>query len=93
MHATDFVSTEAEKSPQEISQLADVIAQEEVPVIFHDNQANPQAITSLSEAVESRGWTVEVSDEELFADTLRPPRQQIHIWARSNTTPKPSRKV
>ena len=93
VHATDFVSTEAEKSPQEISQLADVIAQEEVPVIFQDNQANTQAITSLSEAVESRGWTVEVSDEELFADTLRPPRQQIHIWARSNTTPKPSRKV
>ena len=72
VHATDFVSTEAEKSPREISQLADVIAQEEVPVIFHDNQANPQAITSLSEAVESRGWTVEVSDEELFADTLGP---------------------
>ena len=72
VHATDFVSTEAEKSPREISQLADVIAQEEVPVIFQDNQENPQAITSLSEAVESRGWTVEVSDEELFAGTLGP---------------------
>ena len=72
VHATDFVSTEAAKSPQEISQLADLIADEEVPVIFQDNQANPQAITSLSEAVDSRGWTVEVSDEELFADTLGP---------------------
>lgn len=72
VHATDFVSTEAAKSPQEISELADLIADEEVPVIFQDNQANPQAITSLSEAVQSRGWTVEVSDEELFADTLGP---------------------
>lgn len=70
VHATDFVSTDAEKSPQEISELADLIAQKEIPVIFQDNQANPQAITALREAVESRGWAVEVSDEELFADTL-----------------------
>lgn len=72
VHATDFVSTDAAKSPQEISELADLIVEEEVPVIFQDNQANPQAITSLSEAVESRGWSVEISDEELFADTLGP---------------------
>ena len=45
-------------------------SQKEIPVIFQDNQANPQAITALREAVESRGWAVEVSDEELFADTL-----------------------
>ena len=72
VYATDFVSTEAAKSPQEISELADLIADEEVPVIFQDNQANPQAITSLSEAVASRGWTVNISDAELFADTLGP---------------------
>ena len=70
--ATDFVSTEAAKSATEISELADFIAGNKIPVIFQDNQANPQAITSLKEAVESRGWTVTISDEELFADSLGP---------------------
>lgn len=72
VRATDFISTEAALSAGELSALADFIADHEVPVIFQDNQANPQAITSLREAVESRGWTVEVSAEELFADSLGP---------------------
>lgn len=72
IHATDFVSTEAAKSATEISELADTIAEKKVPVIFKDNQANPQAVTSLKEAVRARGWEVRVSDAELFADTLGP---------------------
>ncbi|MCG7230439.1 MULTISPECIES: metal ABC transporter substrate-binding protein [Corynebacterium] len=72
VQATDFVTTEATKSATEISELADTIAEKKVPVIFQDNQANPQAITSLKEAVETRNWTVTISDEELFADTLGP---------------------
>lgn len=70
MHATDFVSTEAKLSAAELSKLAQFIADNKVPVIFQDNQANPQAITSLKEAVRARGWHVEVSKEELFADSL-----------------------
>lgn len=70
VHATDYISTEAQLSPQELSGLADLIVENEVPVIFQDNQANPQAITSLREAVEARGWKVKISDEELYADTL-----------------------
>lgn len=72
VRATDFISTEAALSATELSELADFIADHEVPVIFQDNQANPQAITSLREAVESRGWLVTVSEEELFADSLGP---------------------
>lgn len=70
VYATDFVSTEAALSAQELSELADLIAENEVPVIFQDNQANPQAITSLQEAVRARGWEVEISQEELYADSL-----------------------
>ncbi|MCT2007601.1 metal ABC transporter substrate-binding protein [Micrococcus lylae] len=70
VHATDFVSTEAKLGAGELSELAQLIADNEVPVIFQDNQANPQAITSLKEAVRSLGWQVEVSGEELFADSL-----------------------
>lgn len=70
VHATDFVSTEAALSPGELSALARLIADNEVPVIFQDNQANPQAITSLREAVRALGWEVEISDQELYADSL-----------------------
>lgn len=70
VHATDYVSTDAALSAGELSGLADVIADNEVPVIFQDNQANPQAITSLQEAVQQRDWDVEVSDAELYADSL-----------------------
>ncbi|MEZ5087234.1 MAG: zinc ABC transporter substrate-binding protein [Tessaracoccus sp.] len=70
VYATDFVSTDASLSPQELSELAQLIAEREVPVIFQDNQANPQAITSLKEAVRALGWEVEVSGAELYADSL-----------------------
>ncbi|MFC0582530.1 metal ABC transporter substrate-binding protein [Micrococcoides hystricis] len=72
IRATDFISTEAELSAAELSELADVIAEHEIPVIFQDNQKNPQAITSLKEAVTARGGAVEVSSEELFADSMGP---------------------
>lgn len=70
VRATDFISTEAALSATDLSRLAALIAQERVPAIFRDNQANPQAITSLREAVQARGWSVEVSDAELYADSL-----------------------
>lgn len=70
VHATDFVSTEAALSAGELSELARMIADNQVPVIFQDNQANPQAITSLREAVRALGWNVEISAEELYADSL-----------------------
>ena len=53
-----------------MSDLAELIAENKIPVIFQDNLANPQAITSLQEAVSALGWEVEVSDTELFADSL-----------------------
>lgn len=70
VHATDFVSTDAVMSAEEISELGALIARHRVPVIFQDNQANPQAITSLREAVQARGWDVAISEEELYADSL-----------------------
>ncbi|MEM1065661.1 MAG: metal ABC transporter substrate-binding protein [Pseudomonadota bacterium] len=70
VRATDFVSSEAQMSPREMSDLATFIAENKIPVIFQDNLANPQAITSLQEAVQALGWEVEVSDKELFADSL-----------------------
>jgi len=70
VYATDFVSSDAAISPQEMSELAKLIADNRIPVIFQDNLANPQAITSLKEAVSALDWEVEISDKELFADSL-----------------------
>lgn len=70
VHATDFVSTEARLSARQLSALAALIAENKVPVIFQDHQSNPQAITSLKEAVHALGWQVEVSDKQLHADSL-----------------------
>lgn len=70
VRATDFMSTQAALSAAELHDLASVITQHRVPVIFRDNQANPQAITSLREAVRAQGWEVEVSGAELYADAL-----------------------
>ena len=70
VYATDFVSSDAQMSPREMSDLAELIAENRIPVIFQDNLANPQAITSLQEAVQALGWEVEISDKELFADSL-----------------------
>lgn len=68
--ATDFVTSESEMTPQDIKELADFIAEHEIPVIFQDNLQNPQAINSLKEAVRAKGWEVEVSDKQLYADSL-----------------------
>lgn len=70
VYATDLISTSAVLGADELSTLADLIAENRVPAIFRDNQANPQAITSLREAVAARGWEVEISDAELYADSL-----------------------
>ena len=70
VRATDFVSSEAAMSPRDMSELAEFIAENQIPVIFQDNLANPQAITSLQEAVRALDWDVEISDTELFADSL-----------------------
>lgn len=70
VHATDFISSEAVLSPRQLSDLADLVVDRRVPVIFQDNQKNPQAVTSLGEAVHSRGWEVRVSDQPLYADSL-----------------------
>ncbi|CAB0582911.1 zinc ABC transporter substrate-binding protein [Corynebacterium diphtheriae] len=70
IHATDFVTSESEMSPAELAELGKFIAEKKIPTIFQDNLANPQAINSLKETVKAKGWNVEVSDKELYADSL-----------------------
>ena len=70
IYATDFVSSESEMSAAEIDELAKTIADHKVPVIFQDNLKSPEAIKHLKQAVKAKGWEVEISDKELYADSL-----------------------
>lgn len=70
IHATDFVSSESEMSATQIDELAKLIADKKIPVIFQDNLKNPEAVNHLKEAVAAKGWQVEVSDKPLYADSL-----------------------
>lgn len=70
VHATDFAAAQAALSPRQLSELADLIVKTKTPVIFDDNQSNPQAIRSLQEAVNARDWDVQISPLSLYADTL-----------------------
>ena len=70
VHATDFIAADAQVSANQLSGLADMIVDERIRTIFLDNQSNPQAISSLREAVQARGGTVSISPDALYADSL-----------------------
>lgn len=70
IHATDFVSSDSEISAADLDKLADLVAEKKIPVIFQDNLQNPEAINHIKDAVKAKGGEVEVSDKELFADSL-----------------------
>lgn len=70
IHATDFVSSESEMTASQLDELAKLIAEKKVPMIFQDNLKNPEAVKHLKEAVKAKGWDVEVSDKPLYADSL-----------------------
>ncbi|XCB29728.1 metal ABC transporter substrate-binding protein [Arcanobacterium hippocoleae] len=68
--ATDMVSSESEISAVQLEELATMIAEKKVPVIFYDNLKSPEVVKHLQEIVKSKGWDVKLSDTELYADTL-----------------------
>ncbi|CAB0785085.1 zinc ABC transporter substrate-binding protein [Corynebacterium diphtheriae] len=68
--ATDFVTSDAERSASELEDLATFIVEHHVPVIFQDASANPQAVKSLEENVAKKGGKVKVVDKELYSDSL-----------------------
>lgn len=70
IRSTDFVTSESQMSAEQLTELGDFIAEKKIPVIFQDNLANPQAINSLKETVKAKGWDVEVSDQQIYADSL-----------------------
>lgn len=68
--AIEGISTEDEASLNDLRDLADFIADNNVTTIFYENITNPQATIALQEAVQARGSEVGISEEELYSDAL-----------------------
>ncbi len=63
------ISTVAEAGAADVQDLADFIAERRIPAIFVESSVPQQTIRAVQEAVESRGFDVEIGGE-LFSDAL-----------------------
>jgi manganese/zinc/iron transport system substrate-binding protein len=63
------ISTASEAGTSDIQNLADFIAERQIPAIFVESSVSPRAIEAVREAVRSRGWDVRIG-EELFSDAM-----------------------
>lgn len=73
VHAPQGFSTESEVSNREITDIAQLIIDNEIPAIFVETTSNPNRMQRLKEIVESEGHNVEVvsgADVALLSDSL-----------------------
>lgn len=73
VYAPQGFSTESEVSNREISDIAQLIIENEIPAIFVETTTNPNRMERLQEIVESEGHVVEVvsgKDTALLSDSL-----------------------
>jgi manganese/zinc/iron transport system substrate-binding protein len=67
--AIQGISTVSEASANEISALADLILQRQVPAIFVESSVSPRTIEALQAAVQSTGAELQIGGE-LYADAM-----------------------
>ena len=66
------ISTAAEAGAGDVQELAEFIAEREIPAIFVESSVSPRTIQAVREAVRSRGFDVEIG-EPLFSDAMGNP--------------------
>jgi manganese/zinc/iron transport system substrate-binding protein len=66
------ISTVSEAGAGDVARLADFIAERRIPAIFVETSVSPRAIQAVQEAVQARGFEVEIG-EQLFSDALGDP--------------------
>jgi manganese/zinc/iron transport system substrate-binding protein len=62
------ISTEGEAGAGDIQEVAEFVAENEIPAIFVEGSVPPQNIEAVQAASRDRGWDVEIADEELYSD-------------------------
>jgi manganese/zinc/iron transport system substrate-binding protein len=69
------ISTVSEAGAADVNDLAEFIAEEEIPAIFVESSVPRQTIRAVQEAVRARGFDVEIGGE-LFSDAMGDPDTQ-----------------
>ena len=64
------ISTATEAGTADVQELAEFIADSEIPTLFVESSVSPRAIEAVREAVRARGFEVEVAKESLFSDAM-----------------------
>ena len=64
------VGNDQEADIQTMREVAKVIAERTVPVIFMESLPTPKITEALQEASESAGWKVKIADDSLYSDDL-----------------------
>jgi manganese/zinc/iron transport system substrate-binding protein len=66
------ISTAAEAGAGDVQGLAEFIAERRLPAIFVESSVSPRTIEAVREAVQARGWDVEIGGS-LFSDAMGNP--------------------
>jgi manganese/zinc/iron transport system substrate-binding protein len=66
------ISTASEAGAGDIRELADFIAEREIPALFVESSVSPRAIEAVREAVRARGFEVEIGGS-LYSDAMGDP--------------------
>lgn len=77
--ALQGLNTQTEAGTGDVSQLADFIVDREIKAIFVETSVPAQTIEALQEAVEQRGWEVEIGGQ-LFSDALGDEEQNAETY-------------
>ena len=64
------IGNEAEADIKTMQEVADMIVEKKVPVIFLEAITNPKVSVALKEACEAKDWDVKIVQEQLFSDDL-----------------------
>ena len=64
------IGNEAEADIQSIQDVASMIVEKKIPVIFLEAITNPKVSVALKEACEAKGWDVKLVKQQLYSDDL-----------------------
>jgi len=69
VHGLQGISTATEAGTRDVQDLANFVAEEQIPAMFVESSVSPKAIEAVREAVRAQGHTVEIGGN-LFSDAL-----------------------
>lgn len=64
------IGNDAEADVKTIREVATIVCDKQVPVIFLESITNPKVTQALKEACEARDWNVEIAKQPLYSDDL-----------------------